>query len=225
MLDKNTIHMFLDKSDLPPKLRNLPAHQSDAFRLALLEKYGGIWMDSSIILTKPMLQQWDNDYDVGGYFIGGFTTDPDHPVFENWFISAPHGSPLIKEWKREFYFALSFQNNESYINHITAQEGIDIQNISMPSYLMCHCCFLKITRGKHNYRIKVKRAEDGPFAYLTDNKWNSNDAVRILTRTNKFSGMLKLRGGERGYMDHALLHRETIKPSSTIGMLLRDTKY
>jgi len=127
MLNKNNIHKYIDLNTLPKKFNELSVQkQSDVIRLGLLEKYGGIWLDSTIYLNQSLSIEWDNQYDIGGYWAEFFTTDPKHPVFESWFISCPKNSKLIKAWKKEFYKAIDL-DHDLYIEEL--EKKISLQNI------------------------------------------------------------------------------------------------
>lgn len=217
LLSKSTVKNFVESEFLTKSKSK--QEEADVLRLLLLEKYGGYWIDSTIILCAPIEDLWEpKDYDVGGYWIPKFTTDPKHKVFENWFIVAPRHSKLIRQWKKEFLYALSFPSRAEYINNIDT----DLQNIFGKEYLMMHCCFLKVTRGNHPYKIKCFSAFDkkeGPFYYLHTHTWNSSKAISdLLTEDNPKINqrMLKLRGGERDAFD-SMLH--LLSPESKIGKL------
>ena len=192
--NKNLFH-YINKKDLPNYFNNkIIQHRADIIRLILLEKYGGIWLDSTIYLTKPLNEKWDpKNYDVGGYVL----TKNINLYFENWFISAPKGSKLIKEWNKEFLYATSFTNSEDYINKIT-KEGINLDIIPNKNYLLQHCCFIKITQNT-KYNIKYFSTEE-PFKYLHKNNFNSCKAVIEIIFNNyeqDIPSIIKLRGGER----------------------------
>jgi len=77
--------------------------KSDFIRLELLSKYGGIWMDASIICKYSLnwihAYQKNTDAEMVGYYINGFTTIEKYPVVENWFISCIPKSRFIELWK------------------------------------------------------------------------------------------------------------------------------
>ena len=126
------------------------------------------------------------------------TTDNNNPVVENWFLSAPKNSKIIKEWKDEFYKGIEYDNPSEYINDL--EREVDLQNINGKTYLMMHCAFLKIIKDQ-NYRLKVLPAgsKGGPFEYLT--KFNFNSLFYIIyiltSKGEKSLPVVKLRGCER----------------------------
>ena len=162
------ISYYINTKEFPKKYgSSMHQHKADIIRLALLEKYGGIWLDSTIFLNKSLSETWDpKNYDIGGYYAEFFTTNIEKPVFENWFISAPKKSPLIKKWKEEFFKAVDSPSKKDFI--IELEKTVDLQNIDDKEYLMMHCCFLKII-NEHEYKLKLFNATDGPFFYLKEN--------------------------------------------------------
>ena len=80
---------------MPENWQSLPPYrQADVLRLKLLEKYGGIWMDASILLLE------NPDKFVGGD-VTLFTTpgtNNSNPVYENWFIASTKNNEIIKKW-------------------------------------------------------------------------------------------------------------------------------
>lgn len=196
ILNDKTVSDYIDMTTLPKKYKQISVQKkADVIRLALLEKYGGTWLDSTIYLSQPLT--WDYDYDVGGYYADFYTTDIEHPVYENWFISAPKNSPLITAWKKEFYKGVDSDDYELYIKNMKT----DFQKLDNHVYLMMHCCFLKIISEK-KYRLKVFPASKGPFEYLVNHNWNSLSAITyLLTSKDELPPVIKLRGIERTILE------------------------
>lgn len=222
LLSPKTLLNFLDKEDIPTGSRQIQ-FMTDIYRIMLLEKYGGLWLDSTLFLNRSIYNIWfPQTYDIGGYYIKSKTSDMNHPVFENWFISAPKGSLLIKNWKDELFKAyamtLNHKNNDAYFNHLR-KEGVDLQNIGS-SYLWMHGAFLKVINNK-NYKMKLYPADldSGPFDYLVEHKWDTKSAVHKLIRSTDYShcNVIKLRGSERDFLQSRLW---LISKNSTIGHLL-----
>jgi len=203
ILSESTLGQYLDRTALPKKYDEISVQRkTDVIRLALLEQYGGIWLDSTIFLSCPLSIKWDpKTYDVGGYYAEFFTTDLTRPVLESWFISAPKNSPLIKAWKKEFYNGVDSPNYDDYIREM--EKTVDLQKIEGKVYLMIHCCFLKaISSGSYNWKMFPAGKENGPFAYLTQYDWNERKAVwYLLTTKNEIPPVIKLRKPERLWMD------------------------
>jgi hypothetical protein len=97
VLNETTVWNFLDRKELPKQYDKLDlAHQADAIRLALLLRYGGIWIDSSTLLLQPLSEIIGTDPSRRFFF----TTDNkvqdrqerrvDRRFYvENWFLRLP----------------------------------------------------------------------------------------------------------------------------------------
>ena len=215
MLSKSTIHHYLDLETLPKTFNKLSIQkQTDVIRLALLEKYGGFWLDSTLYLNQSLDIEWNTKVDVGGYCADFYTTNKNKPVFESWFIYAPKNSKLITAWKEEFFKGVDL-NHQDYIDEL--EKTVDLQKIDLKVYLMIHCSFLKVIQDK-KYKWKMLPAgqNNGPFSYLVKHDWNVPKSVfYLLTSKDHPPPVLKLRYPERFitnwliyYMqDHCLLHQ------------------
>lgn len=191
------------------------ARYSDMVRLHLLEKYGGIWADASIICIKPFddwipeLQE-KNNADLVAFYLNGFTQEDyvqKSPVIESWFLAAPAESVLIKDWLKEFLRINDYDDIDRYIEDIK-KEGVNIQKIDPPNYLTIHVsCQKVLQQGDHKpYRFQALKAEDTAFNYLQLNKWDTDKAVQNLLDCDNGkstecdfmkSPIIKMRGMER----------------------------
>ncbi|MGN0189370.1 MAG: capsular polysaccharide synthesis protein [Candidatus Cryptobacteroides sp.] len=73
-----------------------PAHFTDICRLALLHKYGGLWLDSTDFVSAP-IPQWILDEDFFVY-MSGDTLKGSYSFIQNCFIRARKGNYLTKAW-------------------------------------------------------------------------------------------------------------------------------
>ena len=219
-MNQHNLSKYVNVNKFPERFSVLShQHKADVIRIAVLSKYGGIWLDSTFIVTEPLHLKWDNQYDVGGYYLQGFTTNQNKKVFENWFISAPKNSELIKQWEREFYYGLSYDKASDYIDHL--EETVDLQNIHGKDYLMMHCSFLKVINDKE-YNIKQFEAEKGPFQWLVDNNWHIEKSVLALFYKDINYTNLKIRGCERGKIEQMMRYIPyCLYKNSTIGRLIK----
>ena len=67
-----------------------PTHFSDILRLELLNKYGGTWIDASVLITKYDPRFYDNNL-----FFFGFKSDKRFGL-SSWFITSEKGSPILR---------------------------------------------------------------------------------------------------------------------------------
>jgi hypothetical protein len=197
---------------------------SDMVRLHLLSKYGGIWSDASVICLKPY-DSWipdlreETESEFIGFYIDSFTLPKfkeTSPVIENWFFACTPGSIMIKDWLNEFLRISDYNTVQEYVDAVKA-EGVNIQNISSPTYLSMHVACQKILQKGANrpYRFEVLKAEDTAFKYLTQNDWKSEKAIQNIldckdpdkdNNTKEScdflnSPIIKMRGDERRKME------------------------
>jgi hypothetical protein len=199
ILTNDTLKNYLAINTFPKKYNQCSIQRkTDVIRLALLEKYGGFWLDSTILLNESLDNIWDFNYDVGGYEAEFFTTDEKHPVLESWFLCAPKNNSLITAWKNEFYKAVDSDDYNLYIKNM--EKTVNLQNIDMKVYLMIHCCFLKVINSEKKYKWKMLPAgkNNGPFSYLDKCNWNILSAVHyLLSSSDPVPPVIKLRMPER----------------------------
>ena len=141
------------------------AHYADWIRLYLLKKYGGLWMDISIIINDPKQidHLWNisvmNNYELTGFNLNALENDTTElPVIENSFIMAPKNSEIISLWFEEFEKAwdMGFLNykNESIKNGIKYQ-NIFRENDTGDVYLTQHGCLQVVLQKRLNREPRI----------------------------------------------------------------------
>ena len=152
-LHETSIHKYISKTEYPAKFDTLiPQHKSDWIRLALLSKYGGVWMDASTILNDhdALDKLYNDSVSIQSQFTGfsfknyeGNSLSPKGlPLYvENWFIMAPIRSSVIRLWRTQYERAIDmgFPAYRTFLN----KEGVDTSKIfaNMSSvYLTQHGC-------------------------------------------------------------------------------------
>ncbi|MBF7688989.1 glycosyltransferase family 32 protein, partial [Acinetobacter rathckeae] len=137
ILNSSNIHKYIDMPSLDDK-KLKKAIQADYIRLALLKKYGGIWMDASIFITQDFswfLDKLDQNSNFL-FYSDHCTTNSELPIFENWFIAAPKNSLLIADWFSEFEKCILSSEPTKYYEAVTGEDFI--QKIPNTDYLMCY---------------------------------------------------------------------------------------
>jgi len=190
--------------DMPQNWKNLPNfRQADVLRLKLLEKYGGIWMDASILLlTNP-----DNfvKQDLTLFIVPSKSFD--NPVHENWFIAARKGHPLIIEWVKEV--AIAMTNVDKYINESKKE---DVEAVGAVGYLICHLAIRNIYQ--RNKKLFVGGAyytsHDTAFYEHIKVGWDKTYAIfdQPNFKIDPYRLMIKIRGGDRHYLNPAKVPKE-----------------
>jgi len=184
--------------------------QTDVLRLQLLKKYGGFWIDSTMICTRSL--QWILDlqqqYQVEyvGFYMQAFNTKElleNSPIIENWFLSCVKDSKFISDWCDEVMSINTYESEEEYLKQ-TIANGTSIQNISGPSYLICHVAAQKLLQKPNNYNIyviSVANSKEGPFYYQYQDDWNMSISIPKVANGNyNYLPLIKLRSVERNYV-------------------------
>ena len=188
-----------------PNFNDMPARFADLVRVWVLAEHGGIWIDSSIILKAP-LDDWlfPKYAEFSGFYIDGMTKTT--PVIENWFFACNKGSPFVKKWRDEFSKIAQYSCVEQYVNS-RIQMGVDIEKITIPIYLAMHVSAQKVLQ-LDQYPLEsmiLRKAEDGPFRYLVDAKWDSEKGVRAACFNSSYqTPILKMRGVERSIVEKGI---------------------
>ena len=90
---------------------------TDWYRLYLIHRYGGLWLDISIVVNEP--KEIEDIYDNLGNKVFLYeqitnrfiANDTEHPGIETWFIMARPGNGFLLLWKDEFEKAINMGFN------------------------------------------------------------------------------------------------------------------
>ena len=105
MVDSNNLFNFLPPSIFPPHFSALvPAHKSDFIRVKLLERYGGWWLDSTLVVSS--LVWFESIYSTivtsSSQFFGVcHHMCPSSRHVETSFLFAPLNSTVLRYWSNE----------------------------------------------------------------------------------------------------------------------------
>ncbi len=179
--------------------KDFHARIADYVRLHITYKFGGIWMDASIICTKSLDWIHDaHDIQILGYkppFAG-----ENDILIETWFFAAPKNSKFLYDWIQQMEFMLTFNTECEFVNFIKQnnQYNIGVLEEHLP-YLAIHLC-ASIIIQKNNYKmILFDTVNNGPFTYLHKGNWNTLDSLHALCSI-ELSPLIKFRGMEREYI-------------------------
>ena len=155
LLSVSSCFSFIATSDLPEKWQYLRWDVlSDAVRLALLARHGGVYVDISVVCTKP-LDDWLNlsssatDIDLEAFYYPKFGRS-DHTnrgeFVENWFLASPKCSELMQRWHAAFLQFWKGRTDATQDGGLLASgmfKDIDLQAMreDQTNYLTMHCCF------------------------------------------------------------------------------------
>eukprot|EP01024_Parvocaulis_polyphysoides_P043735 TRINITY_DN40138_c1_g1_i3.p1 TRINITY_DN40138_c1_g1~~TRINITY_DN40138_c1_g1_i3.p1 ORF type:complete len:344 (-),score=51.49 TRINITY_DN40138_c1_g1_i3:222-1118(-) len=204
---KNSKYYFLNylrRNDLPPAFNSLDlVKKSDCIRLALLHRYGGVWMDASIILIQP-IDQWvkyrgSQPENMAGFYMGYYGTKKFNytDFFENWFIAANKNAPLLQKWYEIFRQYHSKKHRKKYkIQDHDLYKNLDLSNFvrggnDFRKYLTMHVAFRKAIEDDPESReyflqnVSLREASNSAYIIpqILDN-WNGKYVQEILLGGN-----------------------------------------
>lgn len=148
---------------------------SDYVRLSLLKRYGGIWIDYSVIVTSPLTWILDAAREGNAELVCFYNEHPktynkDHsrPIIENGFLAASKGSSFISDWHRHFQECVLSNNWRRYYSdrddfHILTSNFIIKKGIT---YFSCYLAAQETMIKSNNYRLLLINAEDEYYFYL-----------------------------------------------------------
>jgi hypothetical protein len=135
------VSLVADK-DLPPEAF------SDVVRIALLQRYGGIWVDSSCYCLKP-LDAWLHEELRNGFF--AFVRPGPDRMLSSWFLAASENNYIVEKW---YELTTKYWTNRSVRDH----------------YFWFHYLFAAAYHDDPQFRAdwdgSCKRVADGPHYYL-----------------------------------------------------------
>ena len=88
--------------------------RSDYLRLALLEKYGGVWVDASVYPLMKLDDWLENELQHNNIFMYKFDPVSKGRITSSWFIAVSNpNNAVIKKWKNKFEENIP-KKNEKY---------------------------------------------------------------------------------------------------------------
>lgn len=193
----NRINLKEYLPDFPFELLDKPANfSSDLIRLLLLERYGGIYLDATVLLSKKLdwaiLQQQKDGSEAVLYYTDENTREVEYPMIETWFIAAKPKSNFIKAWREEYQSCILsadpgqyYENNDILPLH---KFPLDI------SYYYSYMAGQIVMRRSQHYRLSLLRAEDDGFLYSLNfrRKWSTTATIELLLFNRKIEQLPNL---------------------------------
>lgn len=188
LLNNNNIKDYLDFDSFQKNYESLAIQaKTDLIRLKLLNKYGGIWMDASIIInSKTEFEKMFNDTVNNKVELSAFTLyEKDdsfkyHQYIESWFLIAPKNSYIISLWLEEFEKAINMGFDE-YNKYITDTLKVKICNEinKFGSYLTIHKTLQVVLQNKivdkdYTPKLLLFKSEDNMFKLYSNCNWDNN---------------------------------------------------
>ena len=190
--------------DFPFKINKnvIPEYISDIFRLYILYKEGGIYIDASSIFLKNIKEFIDlNDNRLQLY------TNLKGYIIENWFLVSPPKNKIIYNWLIQVLLVQNVVINK-YIKYYKKFSNPYL-NKELPylvNFLAFNVAYNKLQNknnkiiNSNNYikNLGLAGNDYNPLYYLKMNNWNRKKAIKYLLTNKKFKeNFIKLRGPER----------------------------
>ena len=207
LLNRNTVYKLISKNDIPNKLDLLLYKQSKAdwIRLYLLKKYGGLWMDISIVLNDP--QEIEDIYNIFMntnknlcvYEMSHHrikVNNKEYPGIENWFIMAKENNDIISKWLKEFEYAIEI-GFDKYSEYINKNNYILSSGCKKYKYLTSYRC-IQVVMQKYDINldeIYIKDAKETMYKIFQDPQYMLE---------NKCMHNIKLAHYDRDYLNKYL---------------------
>jgi len=228
LLNARTVADFLP--DVPAGLSRLGVpKQSDWIRLALLARHGGIWLDSSIILTEPLDWMLHKQQASGaqylGFYLDRYAAGTDRPLVDSWCMAAPPASAFVQDWLALFRAEVVDGDTEAYLQKLRDEGRFDevVQKLGSPTYHTVHVCAQDLLqRRPGGWRLLLLRAEDSAYAFQARSRWKRRRLyLHLLLNPVPVPNtpLIKLRGGERRKLESYLRHK-IFRTRSIVGRYL-----
>jgi hypothetical protein len=213
LINRDNLARFLPGVDIfGMKMATTPQRTADLVRVHVLAEHGGVWCDATIMMTGPLnFVHKNGNRELVGYHIVGGNTKPEWPVIENWFFACPPGSEFVIRWRDAFVKINEFDTADNYVEYMKSQ-GVFVDGISLPNYLTMHVAAQYVIQKQMApedvaAKLRLEKAEDGPFRHLARNDWDAYKGVMSLCseKATELPPIIKFRGVERDKIEE---HKE-----------------
>jgi hypothetical protein len=161
-----------------------------------------------------------------GFYIDRFTTRPEQPIVENWFMAAIPRSRFIETLAHEFDQALKM-GEAQYLEKLQASGKLTqvVQGLGPKDqlYLIMHVAAAFILdSAQDGYRLSLIRAEDSALGFHAVLKWRKRHLYARLALTpcpKNLPCIIKLRGGDRRIFERGWTRNWVLKTSALARLL------
>lgn len=186
VLNDKTYTKYIEKIE-----QRMPLQQKSEFiRVNLLEKYGGIWCDASILFLKPIE---DIFIDYHKYEYIGYRNpvrevkELNKPVIESWFMGCKKECLFIKKLRIEMNTMFEYTHIIDYVDNLL-DKGVSPQKIRHIDYLAMYIAIQYVLDDVSNYLLLDG---SGPLFYeqvarsFKGLKYNTQPVIKL---TKEFRG-------------------------------------
>jgi hypothetical protein len=113
VLDRNNLTDWIDPEEVPDNRRDLTIQNlSDLARLSLLKRYGGVWVDATVVCLRPLVD-WFESY-PDRFF--AFRSPGRDRLLSTWFIAADSDDALLDSLHHRYS---KFMTSQNFVNQNT----------------------------------------------------------------------------------------------------------
>lgn len=162
LLNQHTVWQHISMEDLPAGFDQLSIqHRSDAIRLAVIVKYGGVWLDASTLLLQPLSSLVGDDPNIRSFYVNlglvgqpvinpkfhGYTRYTANFHVENWFFAAPPQDPLMVRTLncvKRMHAVDDTKELKEYPDMFSPRQLEDLDVLGEWAYLATDACMFKV---------------------------------------------------------------------------------
>jgi hypothetical protein len=197
---------YLDFDVKNVKFNDSAARESDIIRLNVLAKYGGVWCDASILMTRPFDFKTNSDHEFVGYYIEHYTRKPKWPCIEGWFFATVPNGRFISAWRDAFMGISKFDSIGDWLSDLRMR-GVDFQKTPeyMQNYLAINLAAQEALQQGMDDDVIAKTchfmsANKGPYKHMYDHGWDNYDAVKSVCEPDQPT-LVKFHNHDRKLLD------------------------
>jgi len=187
----SNLRQYIDFDVKSINFNDSPARESDIIRLNILSKYGGVWCDASILMTRPFDFRTNSKHEFVGYYVEHYNTNHKYPCIEGWFFATVPNGKLVTKWRDSFMSIANFESVNNYLDDLR-KKGVDFQKTPphMLDYLAIHLSAQDamqkgMTHDEINNTCYFMSANKGPFKHFFDHINNEYNAVKSVCGPNQ----------------------------------------
>jgi hypothetical protein len=192
VLNKTNLKDYLsDDIDSIPHTEDFIQRFADFVRVNAVKKYGGIWMDASIICQRSLMWIHDIQNQTGSNFIcyyrDDFTTKQfknTAPITENWFFASVKEGRYITDLYSEMMRFSSIKKVEDYLDELRS-ENIDFQKLPPEryDYLVMYLIGSAVLQRK-KYNVTFIKSDNGPLRHWIKHGFDAKKGAEELLQNN-----------------------------------------
>lgn len=206
-----------------------PANFSDLVRLQLLKKYGGFWLDATIIINDSLNQYIKliehEDLNLLAFSSKDHPNHKDYPMIESWFLGTHQENELISSWLHHLEQCFENKQPEDYFKSNTERKiGFESVKENRRDYLYVYMASQVAMREVKNVKVGLLSTEKNGLFYQNYFHFNHEKLAKFLllqTHFTKFPSVIKLIAINRIPINE-MIEKKIFHPKSILGRHLRD---